>query len=46
MCNIVNDKTLDPLNGKLTCRFVYGGPDKLRYIPTETSNNSLCAIHR
>ena len=43
--NVVNKKGLDPLSGKLTCRFFYGDSDKLRHKPTEKSNDSLCALH-
>ena len=44
-CNVVNDKALGHLNGKLRCRFVYGGLERLRHTATETSNDPLCKLH-
>jgi len=45
-CNRVNDTALDPLNGSLCQRLVFGGRNNLRRTPLPSSNESLCALHR
>ena len=45
-CNRVNDSALDPLNGSLGQRLVFGGTCNLRHTPLPSSNESLCALHR
>ena len=45
-CNRVNDTALDPLNGSLCQRLVFGGRYNLRHTPLPSTNESLCALHR
>ena len=45
-CHRVNDTALDPLNGSLCQRLVFGGRYNLRHTPLPSTNESLCALHR
>ena len=45
-CNRVNDKSLDLLKGNLRNRLVFGGQDKLRHTPHQSSYKELCALHQ
>ena len=43
----INEKTLDPITGKLRNRIVYGGPDNLRHLPNVCDQKEpICALHR
>ena len=42
----INEKTLDPITGKLRNRIVYGGPDNLRHLPNVCDQKEpICALH-